>query len=159
MLLLSVHVNRQLAVFFKFRDHIWFIWSGLSSSDESVSTSEILISLPMLLVSISSISDGFLNLKIFKFLNFKFAVIVVRIKQRIPFIRHCLQQRARLFIHFHSYILELCVTKYRKQKYHMTEKSFLKMNFIGSPFELSKNLTNRSHFNTTRLNGKIRHWE
>jgi hypothetical protein len=39
----------------------------------------------------------------------KFAVIVVRIKQKIPFIRHCLQQRARLFIHFHSYILEICV--------------------------------------------------
>jgi hypothetical protein len=38
----------------------------------------------------------------------------------------------------------------------MTEKSFLKMNFIGSPFELSKNLTNHSRFNTTRLNGKIR---
>jgi hypothetical protein len=33
----------------------------------------------------------------------------------------------------------------------MTEKSFLKMNFISSPFELSKNLTNRSRFNTTRL--------
>jgi hypothetical protein len=41
----------------------------------------------------------------------------------------------------------------------MAEKSFLKMNFIGSPFELSKNLTNRSHFNTTRLNGKIRHYD
>jgi hypothetical protein len=41
----------------------------------------------------------------------------------------------------------------------MAEKSFLKMNLIGSPFELSKNLTNRSHFNTTRLNGKIRHYD
>jgi hypothetical protein len=69
-----------------------------------------------------------------------------REQQRIPFIRHCLQ-RARLFIHFHSSILEICVTKYRKRKYHMAEKSFLKMNFISSPFELSKNLTNRSRFN------------
>jgi len=41
----------------------------------------------------------------------------------------------------------------------MAEKSFLKMNFIGSPFELSKNLTNRSHFNTTHLNGKICHYD
>jgi hypothetical protein len=46
-----------------------------------------------------------------------------------------------------------------RRKYHMTEKSFLKMNFIGSPFELSKNLTNRSHFNTTHLNGKICHYD
>ena len=57
MLLLPVHENRQLGVLFKFHDHVWSIWSGFSSSDESVSTSEILISLPMLLVSASSISD------------------------------------------------------------------------------------------------------
>jgi hypothetical protein len=47
-------------------------------------------------------SFRFINIRWVKTL--KFAVIVVRIKQRIPFISHCLQQRARLFIHFHSYI-------------------------------------------------------
>jgi hypothetical protein len=75
----------------------------------------------------------------------------------LGFISHCLQQRARLFIHFHSYILEICVTKYRKRKYHMAEKSFLKMNFIGSPLTDKSAVINSMLLSVTDISAVNKH--